>query len=157
MKRRGKFLLYAPLVIWIGVILFLGSGQGSMSHTSIIIRPLLEFLFPTATEATLQFYHGIIRKLAHLAEYGILALFAVRAFANISATFVREHFFVFSFLLVLLVAAVDEYQQSFQTTRTSSPYDVLIDAAGGAAAIFLAWALSAIRHRKHDFSKRKKD
>ena len=134
-KRRGKFLLYAPLVIWIGVILFLGSGQGSMSRTSLFIRPLLEFLFPTAPEETLQFYHGVIRKLAHFSEYAVLALLACRAFANVSKGFIRTHFYSISFLLVLVVAATDEYLQSFEPTRTSSPYDVLIDVSGGVAVI----------------------
>lgn len=154
---RAKLWLYAPLVFWIGVIIFLGSGQGSMSRTSLFIRPLLEFLFPAASEETLQLYHGVIRKLAHFTEYGILAILALRAFSNIAARFVRDHFFAFSLLLVLIVAAIDEYQQSFQPTRTSSPYDVLIDVAGGAAVILLVWTVSALRHRKPDLSVRKND
>src|SRR5687767_8128567 len=86
-NRREQLMLYAPLLIWIAVIFFFSSSQGSMSHTSRIIRPLLEFLLPGAPEETLQFYHGIIRKLAHFSEYAILALLACRAFSRTTANF----------------------------------------------------------------------
>ncbi|HVF29616.1 MAG TPA: VanZ family protein [Pyrinomonadaceae bacterium] len=116
-------------MLWIGVIFFLSSSQGSMNQTSRIIRPLLEFLFPTAAPETILFYHGIIRKLAHLTEYAVLGLLACRAFA-----FFR-HPFVFAVLLVIAVAAIDETNQSFNPLRTGSPVDVLIDVSGGIVAI----------------------
>ena len=37
--------------------------------------------------------------------------------------------------LVALVATADEARQAFSTARSGSPYDVLIDVAGGAVAI----------------------
>jgi VanZ family protein len=124
---------YLPLFVWIGVIFFLSSGQGSMSQTSRIIRPLLEFLFPSATPETILFYHGIIRKLAHLTEYAVLGFLACRAFA----AFRRP--FICAALLVLAVAAIDETNQSFNPARTGSQVDVLIDLSGGLVAIGLSW------------------
>jgi len=121
------------LIIWTFVILGLGSGIGAANETSRIIRPLLEFLFPSAAPETLLVYHGYIRKLAHFIEYGILALLAVRAF-----TVVRFRYAI-AFLLVLCVAAVDEINQSFNPSRTSSPWDVALDAAGGLAALTVYW------------------
>jgi VanZ family protein len=136
-KRREQFMLYAPLLIWIGVIFFLGSGQGASTRTSIIIRPLLEWLFPSAPEATLVFYHGIIRKFAHLTEYGVLGLLACRAFVSSSTNILRKYFPLFATLLVLVVASADEFNQSFNPERTSSPIDVLIDVGGGLVAILI--------------------
>ena len=136
-KWREQFMLYAPLVIWIGVIFFLGSGQGSSARTSLIIRPLLEWLFPSASDSTLVFYHGIIRKFAHFAEYGVLSLLACRAFANSSMSFFRKYFWLLAIILVLAVASADEFNQSFNPERTSSPIDVMIDLAGGLAAILI--------------------
>jgi hypothetical protein len=81
-KRRERFILYAPLLIWIGVIFLLSSGQGASSRTSLIIRPILEFLFPAALPETIDFYHGVIRKFAHFTEYAVLGLLACRAFAK---------------------------------------------------------------------------
>ena len=44
-KWREAVTVYAPLFLWIGVIFYFSSGQGSMAETSRFIRPLLEFLF----------------------------------------------------------------------------------------------------------------
>ena len=123
--RRDTILRYAPLVIWIGVILFLGSGQGSMARTSLIIRPLLEFLFPYTDELTLQLYHGYIRKLAHFTEYAVLAFLALRAFTGYATRYVA------ALVLVALIASIDEFNQSFEASRTSSVWDVLLDITGG--------------------------
>jgi VanZ family protein len=82
-----------------------------MSKTSLVIRPILEFLFPGASEETLIAYHAFIRKCAHFTEYGILAFWAL--------------------LAVALVAAIDETNQSFNPARTGSPWDVLLDVSGG--------------------------
>jgi len=106
-KRRGRIIRYAPLVLWIGVILFLSSSQASMSNTSRFIRPLLEFLFPSASEETLILYHGYIRKLAHLTEYAGLAFWAFRAFSNSNLKNLRRFWFIFAFLLVILIALID--------------------------------------------------
>lgn len=142
-SRRVWLLSYAPLVLWIVVVLGLSTGQGAMSETSRIIRPLLEFLFPAAAPETLSFYHGIIRKCAHFTEYAILGWLACRAFLA-SATFLRKSPFLFGLGLVILVAIIDETNQSFNPERTGSVWDVLLDIAGGAFAIV---AVAAVRHR----------
>ena len=140
-------MLYAPLVIWIGVIFFLSSGQGSMTRTSLIIRPILEFFFPSAPEETLLFYHGIIRKIAHFTEYAILGILACRAFAATDS--VRKYFVLIAMGVVLLVAGSDEFNQSFNPERTGSPIDVLIDAAGGALAVLSYWLVKRRTTRAH--------
>ncbi len=140
-KWRERIIRYAPLILWIGLIMFLSSGQGSMPNTSRFIRPLLEFLFPDAPEEILIVYHGYIRKLAHVAEYAILAFWAARAFVSSNKNFLRRLWFACSFILVLAVASIDETNQSFLNSRTGSIYDVLIDVSGGTAMIliFYSW------------------
>jgi VanZ family protein len=147
-RRREQVILYAPLFIWIGVIFFLSSGQGASTRTSLIIRPILEFLFPTAPEETLQLYHGFIRKCAHLTEYGVLGLLACRAFVNTSGASFRKYFYVLAAVLVLLVASTDELNQSFNPDRTGSPTDVLIDLAGGVCGILVFKLWTRRRARK---------
>ncbi len=112
-------------------MLFASTSNGSMQNTSLIIRPLLVFIFPNAPEETITAYHGFIRKLAHLTEYGILAFWASRASSTSAVNFLRKFWFVFAFILIVLVASTDEYNQSFDSLRTSSIYDVLLDALGG--------------------------
>lgn len=128
-KWRVWLLAYAPLFIWIGVIFYLSSDSGSMTNTSRFLRPILVFLFPSADETTLLFYHGIVRKLAHFTEYAILGALAVRAFVR------SQYRYAFSLLIVVAVAFADEFGQSFRPSRTASIVDVGIDIAGGLVII----------------------
>src|SRR5690349_12384861 len=107
-QLSGRLWRYLPVIAWMGVIFFLSTSQGSMSKTSFIVRPVLEFLFPTADDATLTSYQFIVRKLAHLTEYGILAFLAARAFVRSSKIGLSRWWFLVALLLVLLVASTDE-------------------------------------------------
>lgn len=135
--RRRWLTAYAPLLIWIGVILFLSSDAGAMMKTSRFIRPLLEFLFPSASEETLMFYHGLIRKAAHLTEYGVLALLASRVFISCSRRSLSQYWYLAAMWLVAFVAVADEVNQSFLSSRTGTTSDVVLDVAGGLMMIVL--------------------
>ncbi len=133
-ERHGWLLRYVPLFLWIGVIFYLSSSQGSASETSRFIRPILEFFFPAALPETISFYHGIIRKFAHFAAYALLGLLACRAF-NLAAF--RNRRLLYAWLLVIVVAVLDETNQSFNPGRTGSAIDVTIDVIGGTVAVVL--------------------
>jgi VanZ family protein len=136
-KWGGYLWYYAPLIIWIIVIFVASSGTGSMSNTSRIIRPILEFLFPTWDEAGYLVVHGYIRKGAHLTFYGILGFLAARAFYYQARNFLHKNWLLVSLALVVIVAALDETNQSFNAARTGTVYDVLLDTIGGLAAIII--------------------
>ncbi len=106
----------------------------------MLIRPILDFLFPNASEETLQLYHAYIRKAAHFTEYGVLGALAFRAFIRVF----NGPVYFWAFLVVITIATIDEFNQSFNTARTGSPYDVLIDCVGGLFAIGLCLTI----HRK---------
>lgn len=134
---RERLFRYAPLILWIVVVLYASTTQGAMQNTSRFIRPLLQFLFPNSPEETLIVYHAYIRKLAHLTEYAILAFWASRAVSKSSLDSLRRFWFVFALALVFSVASIDEYNQSFNSLRTGSIYDVLLDVAGGTSMVLL--------------------
>ena len=150
-RRRGRFIRYAPLFLWVAVVLFASTGNASMSETSRFIRPLLHFLFPSAPEETLIGYHAFVRKCAHFTEYAALAFLSWRAFRHSSVAVLQKFWFAFAFLIVLFVASVDEYNQSFNRARTGSIYDVALDCAGGLtmlALLALAGRRSLLKDRK---------
>ncbi len=132
---RGRLLRYAPLIFWIAVIFFLSSNLGAASNTSRIVRPLLLWLFPDITEPSIQAAHYWVRKAAHFSAYGMLGFLSVRAFRNSSHAILRRWRFAFSLLLVVLVAAADETNQSFLNSRTGAAQDVLLDISGGLTVI----------------------
>ena len=128
---------YAPLVLWLGLIFFASTGEFSAENTSLIIGPLLHWLFPNISDERVNLVHFFVRKLAHFTEYAVLALLAVRAFTNSSHEAIRRRWFLLSLLLIALYALSDEFHQSFVTTRTASLYDSLIDTSGGLTALLL--------------------
>lgn len=138
---RGRIIRYAPVFLWIGVIFFLSSDSGSMSETSRFVGPILKFFFPNAPEATIQQIHGYVRKTAHFTEYAILALFALRAFGTSSVDLLRRNRYLLPIILVAVVAATDELNQSFEASRTASVWDSLLDISGGAAMMLFLWIL----------------
>lgn len=116
-----------------------------MAQTSLFIGPILKLLFPNASEATIQIYHGYVRKCAHFTEYAILSFLAWRAFATTSSALAGRFAFTFALSLVVLTALADELNQSYVPSRTGSIYDSAIDVAGGAAMLVIVWI---VRHRR---------
>ena len=134
---RSRLSRYLPLVLWLGLIFFASTGEFSASNTSLIIGPLLHWLFPNITDERVALVHFFVRKLAHFTEYAVLALLAIRAFINSSQKSIKRHWFLISLLLVALYALTDEFHQSFIPSRTASIYDSLIDTSGGLTALIL--------------------
>jgi VanZ family protein len=128
---RRVSLAWLLVLIWAGIIWQFGSDAYSLDRTSRLLQPLIDWLLAGVDLATRLRIHAWIRKSAHFIEYAILALLAFRA-ALLSAESQRigTAFWVALFF-VATVAAADEFRQSLSTARTGSPYDVLIDVAGG--------------------------
>jgi VanZ family protein len=135
-QNRLEYLsAFGPVLIWVGVILFLSGSQGSAEQTSLIIGPLLKWLFPGMAPETLAFCHGVIRKFAHLSVYAVLAAAGIRALFLAGPQMLRRIWPVSVFALVIIVATIDEINQSTLAARTGSPYDVLLDCIGGTIVI----------------------
>lgn len=145
---RRRLWRYGPLAAWACFVLFASSSSFSASNTSRIIRPLLLWLFPNISEASLAFVHFLVRKAAHLSEYAVLALLAARAFLTSHRPGLRRLWWLAAFALVVCVALVDEYHQSFLPSRTGTIYDSLLDTTGGAAALACAALWLSLRRRK---------
>ncbi len=74
---RLKYWL--PPVLWMAVIVGFSSDAASSPHTETWLLPILRGLAPWATSAQLEALHWLVRKIAHLSEYAILAALWLRA------------------------------------------------------------------------------
>ena len=146
---RRRLWRYGPLMAWTCFVLLASSSNFSASNTSRIIRPLLLWLFPGMSEASLASAHFLVRKAAHFTEYAVLALLAARAFRTSRVEKLKRRWWLAAFALVACVALVDEYHQSFLPARTGTIYDSLLDMAGGATALACAALWRARRRRQH--------
>jgi VanZ family protein len=114
------------------------SGQ----RTGGLIRRLLSWSFPQASDDTVALLNFLIRKAAHFIEYALLAWLVYRALRRDRRREWRHVWAAFSLLAVIGWAALDEYSQSLKRSRDGSLYDVIIDAAGGIVALAIIWLRS---------------
>jgi VanZ family protein len=111
-----RFLsLWLPVLVWAAFIFYL-SGI-----------PYLRI-----TEA---WYDIILRKMAHMFVFGVLARLLARAFTS-STFWSWKRVFTWSLVLAFLYACSDEYHQSFVPGRGGSALDVvLFDTTGAGLAL----------------------
>jgi VanZ family protein len=130
---------WVPPIAWMALIVGLSSDTGSAEHTGALLRPLLGWVWPTATPLQFEALHGLVRKAGHLVEYSVLAVLWYRAFRGGRHWDPRPAGWG-ALALSIGWAVVDETHQSFVASRTASGADVVIDSAGAAAAVLIARA-----------------
>jgi VanZ family protein len=139
-RRRRLLVAWGLFVAFSLFVLFLGGSRFNAQETSGILAPLLQLLFPDLNASDRYLLHLKVRKVAHVIEYAVLGLLALRAtfvtfrtaMARIAAT---------ALLLAALVATTDEIRQAFLENRTGSWRDVVLDVSGAGAAVGLALGL----------------
>lgn len=133
---REEFLEWLPTMFWAAVIFTLSTSSFSMSNTARFIEPILRFLMPGASAATILTMHWLIRKSAHFGEYVILFWLMVRGpMAR------RPHL---ALAICAVYALLDEGHQLFAPGRTASLYDVGLDFSGALFSRFLHLAVVEI-------------
>ena len=131
------------VAVWAGLVWWLGSGQFGAPATSRFLEPLLRWLWPDGSPGQRFALLLAIRKLAHPTVYGVLSALAFRA-ALLSGVSGLLRSAAVALGLAVGVAGLDELRQSRTPTRTGSPADVALDAAGASAALA---ALALLRRR----------
>ncbi len=138
--NRRAVRAWLAVALWTALIWTLSGNEFSAQSTSGILGPLLVWLFPDLSSDGLYRLHVLVRKGAHVGEYGLLALLTLRAVRlGSQASMARSLLLVLA--LVLVVAGADEMRQAQASERTGSPYDVALDLAGGVFALVLVLAL----------------
>lgn len=127
---------------WIALVLWLSSDQFSYTQTGGLFTRLMAVLLPDLDRAHLMLLHGLLRKTAHLVEYGVLGLLAVRA---LLPTVPLRRSALWALLLAVTVALVDEGYQATSAVRTGHPKDVLIDTCGACMGVAIGLWRSKIR------------
>ncbi|MFZ1978143.1 MAG: VanZ family protein [Bacteroidota bacterium] len=122
---------WLPAILWIICIFVLSTGSFSAENTYRILVPILRFFIPHITAAEVYTIHFFVRKAAHVTEYCIAGLLLFHSFHNTMRSDKPWRWVLYSLLLIIFIAATDEYHQSFVATRTSSMIDVGIDFVGG--------------------------
>ena len=120
-----------PALLWTALVAWLSGDSWGGSGTEFL-TPYLHALFPWAAPEQLKAAVWIIRKSAHVTEYAVLAGLWWWAWAPRGASSGLA-----AFALSVATAVLDEIHQATTVTRTGSVVDILLDAAGAAAALVL--------------------
>ena len=144
MTLRQNMKYWLPVILWMGFIFLMSTDTFSAQNTSRVVEPILRFLFPSITAKHLMLAHEIIRKSAHVTEYFISGLLLFRAFRDDATEPRIWRWALLSLLITFLIAASDEFHQTFISSRTPSPIDVGIDTAGG----FFAQCINVLRAKR---------
>ena len=123
MSEKSVLRYWLPPVLWMGVI-FILSAQPSL---------------PDYPDTLLDL---ILKKAAHMAEYGILTFLLWRA---LSRGILSRSALAIAFVVSILYAASDEYHQTFVPGRHGTLVDVGIDAIGTLVALLVVGNLKKRR------------
>jgi VanZ family protein len=116
-------------LLWLGLVLCLGTGHFGVQQTAPWLIPLLKTLVPWAPARDLQALHIVLRKLVHLTEYAILGRVWLVGVLAWRAPTVRTASWI-ALLVCVACAFLDELHQSMLLNRTGSVSDALLDCLG---------------------------
>jgi len=136
--RPRVIVHWLPPIVWAACVLSFSSDALSAAHTGVwLARVVAEVIGHPLPPREFNLLHFLLRKAAHLTEYGILGALLFRAL-RAGAPGWRWGWAAAAVVLAGCVAAADEWHQFFIPYRTGSPWDVLLDVTGAALAQFLA-------------------
>lgn len=164
--RAGRVLSHILTLIWMAVIFFMsaqpgdtsGNISGSVSHLFMKIWNVLFFRGWNETEVLqmAEVWDYPIRKLAHMTEFGILAVLvfwtlgAYRRFANAPGREVFGLKYILAWLFAVIYAITDEVHQLFVPDRAGVFTDVLIDSAGAAIGLLVVCGVQLMLRKRRE-------
>lgn len=129
---------WLPVVVWAAIIIQATGQRFDSPHTSGWLATLLGYAGLHLSGPTLERINHVLRKTGHLTAYAIMALISFRAVREGRSGF-TVRWALIALAMTICVASTDEFLQSFTPTRTSTPWDVLLDTAGGTIAMLGMW------------------
>jgi len=152
LSNARKVLRYwLPALLYSAAVLLASGDVLSAQHTGPLLYRILSFFFGPISRERFEIIHHLARKCGHVAAYAVMSYAWFRAARHRS---LREHLWhwhwaVFGLCASIVVAALDEYRQSFYRSRTSSPWDVLLDSSAALLAQLVVYAFYRWWTRRH--------
>ena len=157
-----NFRYWLPTFFWLGVIAY-ESFRLSSAVTGSWLSQILNLVHVHLSSESFSAFHHFLRKAGHLTGYGLLCFLLFRSWFHTLAdseagdgkapskpapqysakSGVRWRCAALALTMTLVTAILDEWHQSFDLSRTGTPWDVVIDLSG--AILFLLIALFAFK------------
>ena len=140
-SRPNLLRAWWPAFVWIGLISFESTGFFSSQNTGNMLYMLLTRLFGRLNFHDFLVFHHYLRKTGHVVGYGVLSLLLLRGwratFGGTRALLWRTA--LLSWLGTALVAAMDEWHQTYIPLRTGTWRDAVLDSVAGLAFLLAAY------------------
>ncbi|MGB8012521.1 MAG: VanZ family protein [Terriglobales bacterium] len=141
-KPRSNLLrAWWPAVVWMGLIALESTDSFSSENTGKVLYTVLTRLFGQINLYDFLMFHHYLRKTGHVVGYGMLSLLLLRGWratlGRLPALLLRA--VLLSWLGTALVAALDEWHQSYIPSRTGTIWDVALDTVAGVAFLVVAY------------------
>ena len=140
------FKYWLPVLIMLAVMYNFSTDLFSGENTRSLIERILAWFTSDVSSRTVRVINYGVRKVMHFFEYAVLAGLLFRAFRADSRALWRASWAIYSLLIIICWAALDEYHQLLTELRGGSVYDVLLDISGG---IFMLAAIAFYNHRRN--------
>lgn len=149
-RRDARFWVstWLPVLVGILIIMLESTEWFGADNTSGPLRIIWQAIFGHVSDPQWQIIHHYIRKSGHFFGYGFIGLAWLRAWWM---TLPKSHFLLDATLALLgtaLIAASDEFHQSFVPNRTASPWDVLLDCCGAITLQLIVYVFMRINRPK---------
>jgi VanZ family protein len=132
-----------PAVLWAVIISILSTDTFSAEHTSLVIEPILRWIYPAISVDGLELAHHLVRKSAHFVEYFVFFLLLYHGFRVNHRESRPWHWSwaLIAWLIAAVYSVLDEVHQIFVPSRGPSPWDSLLDSTGALFALLVLFVL----------------
>jgi VanZ family protein len=129
---------WIPALVVGALISIFSTHYFTPEQTGKVIVPILRWFLPDASPNFLRHLHFGIRKLAHVAEFGVFSITVFHAIRGPRSGW-RLNWALVTFLIAVSYALLDEYHQTYVPLRRASPKDIGIDGSGALLAQSIVW------------------
>ncbi|HXW15468.1 MAG TPA: VanZ family protein [Terriglobia bacterium] len=140
LPQPALMLRWAITLAWAALIFFLSTRTYAPSFTRPMLASTFHFLHIYVSGRTFNLLHALLRKLAHLTEYGIFALLLNGLPSGKSPGNWRPRRAVYCILGAALYSLTDEFHQWFVPGRHASLLDCGFDTLGAGLAMLIPYA-----------------
>jgi VanZ family protein len=146
--RLPAFVWWAATIAWTITIFELSTATYGVSLSGWLLSEILRILGIHVSAATFHTLHFLLRKLAHLTEYGIYAVLLYGSFG-----LGRDFRWLWRRATICAVIAggyalTDEVHQLFVPGRTGALHDSALDACGAILALAGLYVYTAVTQAK---------
>jgi VanZ family protein len=153
---RRKLAVFLPSVLVVLLVLVEGTQRFSIQNTAGYVAPFWFKHFPSLPYQRFWEFVEALRKLGHLAGYGLvcLAFFGTsywwlsRRRPPLGGWRLKNRAAGWALVFTMLLGSADELHQRYVPQRTSTITDVGFDVCGGYFALMILFAALRLRERR---------